>query len=228
MLYPEFPSPSQLRAAIALEQEKIRNQYSEIAQASESVIQIIPYKNQAPSGFGSGTAIEGGYVLTAEHIASGGEKLMLHMHTGKYSLSSSYEGDRACANRPIDAAVIPLPDVFKGYIPLRPLAKHQPKNDEWIYLVGFPIIDYTIDWPVHKRLPTIHRAQIMATERLTFHVKTVNGSLGEVPNGLSGGAALNEHGEMIGIPVASFGMTVDGMSQRITVQSLEAIQKGLL
>jgi hypothetical protein len=182
------------------QQQEIRQRFPEVAQASESILKIVKYKDGKPIGQGSCIAVEGNHVLTAFHVVKGADQLLLY-HTGnELNLATNFGGDTAI-DPELDVAALALPEVYESIVPLGRLGSCD-YSDSLVFLAGFPRVDEELDWPLYGQQAIIQRGKLY----FAFESKLamlIDGSLLKVMKGVSGGAVVNCSGEVIGIAKGS-------------------------
>jgi len=83
---------SVLKEKIIGQQEAIRLSYPKVWAATESVLKIVSYQEGKPLFQGSGVVVEGGRVLTACHIVSEADSLLLHTYVKGDKLTAPFSG----------------------------------------------------------------------------------------------------------------------------------------
>lgn len=142
--------------------------------------------NIAPSGYGSGLLVKGGYVLTCWHVVDGAERISISL-AGKDHLSSIVQKD--VAN---DIAVLKVGDA-KGGVTLN--LSDDVKLGEKIFTLGYP----------H---PDLQGSNVKFTTGSISSLTGIDNSpryfqiSAPLQSGNSGGPLFDEHGNLVGIVAA--------------------------
>ena len=188
-----------LRAELERQQLEVRQQFPEVAKASESIVKVVPHKYQRPFGQGSCVAIEGGYLLTAFHVVEQASMLALYTTTEE-KFCTIFEGN-VTVDPSLDIAVFSLPEVFEPLVPQVKLGKLD-LNETLVFLVGLPKVDTNMDWPLYGQQAMILPARVKLRDKNELTMLG-DGTIIKIMKGMSGGAVLNREGEVVGLEKAS-------------------------
>lgn len=155
---------------------------------------------------GSGSIIlDGSYVLTNQHVSGDGECDLTVWFTDSTDAqpSRAFSADVVVADKRLDLAIIRILDKFgdpyidSGRMPLK-IQTATPNLGEKMYVLGYPGLGGST-----ITLTSGDFAGVNLSEETKYFKTTAS-----MNPGVSGGAALNEKGELIGIPTAGVGADV--------------------
>ena len=161
-------------------------------------------------GTGSGFVIDNGrYLVTNYHVIEGASKLVVSSYDG---LELANVDSVAMYDDNADLALLPCPDKFQSYsLPIGDSRKM--KQGDAVYAAGYPLgITNTLsDGIISSMYSEEHFDQTVDLLQITAAISP----------GSSGGALLNENGEVIGVVCASY---MRGQNMNIAVASNELLE----
>lgn len=195
-------------AATALAQDTLTR--DEIDRITQSVVQIITLVRGEPYASGSGTIIDpAGYITTNNHVIEGGDDFAILMVTDRRELPElRYFASVVGASSDPDFALLQIdrdadgrslnPDTLN--LPFIPFASTPVDLGDEIHVFGFPGIGEGYLVLTQGTITTIQNGNLNGRRMPVW-----NQTDAEISPGNSGGLAVNNAGEMIGIPTAVLG-----------------------
>lgn len=190
-----------LKEALDQNQRELREQFPQVNKACESLLLTVAYKNGKPISQGSSVVIEGDQVVTAYHVIDGADDILLYTVAKGLNLSTVFDNGEITVDSQhpeLDVAVFPLPEVFKSVVPSCETATANILLPQ-AFIIGFPLIDPGLKWPLYGRQPSIHPTRIFHNSFNELTTLSLGSEVIEVSNGMSGGAIVDFEGKVVGI-----------------------------
>jgi S1-C subfamily serine protease len=170
-----------------------------------------------PASFSAGTGwpVDGGYVVTNNHVVAGVEQVVLIDSTGKELTASVVRRDTGH-----DLALLRVsePDSLP---PALPLAGSDPRWGSRVFTIGYPRID------TMGRTPKLSDGIISALSGYQDDPDSYQTSVPIQP-GNSGGPLLNMNGEVVGVVAAMLGARGEGGEPQVLPNVSYAVKAGVL
>jgi serine protease Do len=192
-------------AATALAQDTLTRE--EIDRVTQSVVQIITLVRGEPYSTGSGTIIDpAGYITTNNHVIEGGDDFAIMMVTDRRELPElRYFASVVGASVDPDFALLQIDRDADGRsldpeslnLPFVPFASAPVDLGDEIHVFGFPGIGEGYLVLTQGTITTIQNGDLNG-----MRIPVWNQTDAEISPGNSGGLAVNNAGEMVGIPTA--------------------------
>ncbi len=187
---------SLLEDKLQKQQEGIVRQFPEVGKVSRSLVQIISLKSGKRITRASSFVVEGGYLVTAWHAVKGADNIVLYPSPRDNNFATIFDGGEIIIDPDLDVAILLLPEVFEGMIP--PVQLSTDSSEDRVFLVGFPVVNPKLQWPLYNRQPTIHPAYVLSRKNGELRMFSADFNWEEV-DGMSGGVVVDQAGKAIGV-----------------------------
>jgi serine protease Do len=168
---------------------QVADPLSIISEAEKSVVLINANINGEHAWLGSGVIVrEDGIIITNAHVAVGADELIVTLRDG-YSITASVRN----IDELRDLAILQV-NVPRGGLPVMKFSSSPVRLGQTVYTIGHP---YGQEWTVSKGI-------ISHVMRVTEDGTVFNQTDAGLMPGNSGGALINEAGELVGINAAAY------------------------
>jgi serine protease Do len=201
--------------------EKLRPSMVSLSVSSE-VVYMNPFsrmvrKGEVPRGIGSGILVEGGYILTNNHVIEGASTIYVKFADGRKTKATVVGTDPET-----DLAVVRVTDIKD--LPAAPLGdSDKARVGEWVLAIGNP---FGLEQTVTAGIISAKGRSGLSAAGLEDFIQTD----AAINPGNSGGALVDLEGKVIGInsAIGSSGGGYDGISFAIPINMARNVMNNLI